>query len=83
MPISALESAGINTALVKKLQEAGYYTVESVGAPFKPSFVGGFCHHEEASGSEGNQRSECPKSAGCRFKTHSYGFYHGGVLVVV
>lgn len=30
MPISALESSGINTSLIKKLQEAGYYTVESV-----------------------------------------------------
>ena len=30
MPITSLESAGINTALIKKLQEAGYYTVESV-----------------------------------------------------
>ena len=31
LPISALESSGINAALIKKLQEAGYYTVESVG----------------------------------------------------
>ena len=30
MPISALESQGINAATVKKLQEAGYHTVESV-----------------------------------------------------
>ena len=30
LPISALESSGINATLIKKLQEAGYYTVESV-----------------------------------------------------
>ena len=33
MPISALESQGINAATVKKLQEAGYHTVESVFLP--------------------------------------------------
>ena len=32
LPISQLETAGINAATVKKLQEAGFYTVESVGA---------------------------------------------------
>ena len=30
LPITALESSGINASLIKKLQEAGYYTVESV-----------------------------------------------------
>ncbi|KAK8803074.1 hypothetical protein WA588_002232 [Blastocystis sp. NMH] len=30
LPIGKLESAGINAATVKKLQDAGYYTVESV-----------------------------------------------------
>ena len=65
--------AGINAATVKKLQEAGYYTVESVGAPFQPSFLGGFCHHEEAGGGEGDQRSERAKGAGCRFKAHPHG----------
>lgn len=30
LPIAKLESVGINAATIKKLQEAGYYTVESV-----------------------------------------------------
>ena len=32
IPLEKLEGAGINASDIKKLQEGGYYTVESVGA---------------------------------------------------
>lgn len=63
LPISQLETAGINAATVKKLQEAGFYTVESVGAVLSVLREGCIFDAEEIIGSERNQRDECTESA--------------------